>query len=55
MKWKTYQEGDLITVRKFLWLPVTIKGETRWLEKATVTYRYEYVEDGYYFEPYSFN
>ena len=24
---------------KFLWLPITIEGETRWLERATVVYR----------------
>jgi len=44
---------------KFLWLPITIYGETRWLETATVEYRVDY-EDGilggrcYYWKPFNF-
>jgi hypothetical protein len=38
---------------KFLWLPITINGETRWLEKATIEYRVDWerdlVDDKYYF------
>jgi hypothetical protein len=38
---------------KFLWFPVTINGETRWLEKATIEYRVDwerdFVDDKYYF------
>lgn len=26
--------GDIRTRRRFLWLPLTIDGETRWLERA---------------------
>ena len=44
---------------KFLWLPVTIKGETRWLEKATIEYKvsfgYDLMGVKYYFwEPINF-
>jgi hypothetical protein len=31
--------------RKFLWLPINIDGETRWLETATIEYRVDYKED----------
>jgi hypothetical protein len=47
------------TKTKFLWLPITIYGETRWLETATMEYRVTY-EDGllsgrnYYWEPSNF-
>lgn len=34
--------GDRKTVRKFLWLPVTIGLETRWLEYATMEMEYRY-------------
>jgi hypothetical protein len=38
---------------KFLWFPVTINGETRWLEKATIEYRVDcerdLVDNKYYF------
>lgn len=43
---------------KFLWLPVTIDGETRWLETATIDYkvgRLVGVFDVYFsWEPYCF-
>ena len=32
---------------KFLWLPLTIGDETRWMEKATIVYEYRYVDDHY--------
>jgi hypothetical protein len=47
------------TKTKFLWLPITIDGETRWLETATIEYRVTY-EDGllsgrnYYWAPFNF-
>ena len=47
------------TKTKFLWLPLTIYGETRWLETATIEYRVTY-EDGllsgrnYYWAPFNF-
>lgn len=40
MRWGTkqpeYKVGDVRFVRKFLWLPMTIDGETRWLETACI-------------------
>jgi hypothetical protein len=44
---------------KFLWFPVNINGETRWLEKATIEYRVERDEDlfcnrYYYWKPFNF-
>jgi len=44
---------------KFLWLPVNIGGETRWLEKATIDYKvsfgYDLMGVKYYFwEPLNF-
>jgi hypothetical protein len=32
--------------REFLWLPLTIRGETRWLEVASVERRYHRSMDG---------
>jgi len=32
---------------KFLWLPVTIDGETRWLETATIEYKVKQGENIY--------
>lgn len=32
--------GDSKIVRKFLWFPVSIDREIRWLEYATVRYKY---------------
>jgi hypothetical protein len=34
-------DGEERIFRHFLWLPVTIGGETRWLETADINYRYE--------------
>ncbi len=47
------------TKTKFLWWPITIDGETRWLEIATIEYRvyYDYglFNDRYYYwEPLNF-
>jgi hypothetical protein len=33
--------GDVREIRKFLWLPLEIKYEVRWLEFATVRQCYE--------------
>jgi hypothetical protein len=48
-----YWSSKLKIKTRFLWLPVTIKGETRWLEKATIEYRVDWerdlVDDKYYF------
>jgi len=30
--------GDQYITTKFLWLPVTIENERRWLERATIKY-----------------
>jgi hypothetical protein len=39
MKWKkkilTVEKGTIRIVHKFLWKPLTIGDETRWLEKTT--------------------
>ena len=38
---------------KFLWWPITIDGETRWLETATIEYRvgydWDFVRNKYYY------
>lgn len=44
---------------KFLWLPITIDGETRWLETATIEYCVDHKEDlfcnrYYYWKPLNF-
>jgi hypothetical protein len=44
---------------KFLWWPITIDGETRWLETATIEYRVDYDDDlfnskYYYWAPINF-
>ncbi len=43
---------------KFLWLPVTIDGETRWLETATIEYKvkknYTLLGIEYSWEPWEF-
>ena len=47
MRWKnkTYKVGDTKIVNKFLWLPLSINGETRWLERAS--YKATYKLTGY--------
>jgi len=40
MKWKNPSNGDKRTVRKFLWFPLVLDGETRWLEFAWVIQEY---------------
>ena len=54
-----YIKSTRKTKTKFLWLPLTIYGETRWLETATIEYRVV-SEDGllsgknYYWAPFNF-
>lgn len=40
MRWREPQNGDTKIETAFLLLPVTIKDETRWLERATIKYEY---------------
>ena len=54
-----YIKSTRKTKTKFLWLPVDIKGETRWLEIATIEYRVDYDyglfnDKYYYWEPLNF-
>lgn len=57
---EAYLNHNKKTKTKFLWLPLTIDGETRWLEKATieyvVTYNTNLTSDGrnYYWVPWRF-
>jgi hypothetical protein len=54
-----YIKSTRKTKTKFLWIPLTIYGETRWLETATIEYRVN-CEDGllsgknYYWKPFNF-
>jgi hypothetical protein len=54
-----YIKSTRKTKTKFLWLPLTIYGETRWLETATIEYRVT-CEEGlfsdkiYYWKPFNF-
>jgi hypothetical protein len=53
--WKDFRK----TKTKDLWWPVTIGGETRWLETATIEYVIEYDYDlfndkYYYWKPFKF-
>jgi hypothetical protein len=40
MRWKKPNDGDTRIFRTFLFLPRTLNGETRWLEKARIKQRY---------------
>lgn len=47
------------TKTKFLWWPLTIDGETRWLEKATIEYMVKHSKDifcdsYYHWQPWKF-
>lgn len=62
-KEKEMKDGYWNNIRKnktkFLWLPVTIDGETRWLEIAIIEYKIEKdyaIFSGwyYYWKPFSF-
>jgi hypothetical protein len=56
---ENYIKSTRKTKTKFLWIPLTIHGETRWLETATIEYRVN-CEDGllsgknYYWKPFNF-
>jgi hypothetical protein len=44
MKWRKRKEpekGDIKEVKKFLWFPVCVGDDCRWLAKATVRYEFE--------------
>ena len=56
-KQKSLREHYLLDTKiektKFLWLPITIGSETRWLEKTTMIYEVRSLGDflrGYYFQ-----
>ncbi len=34
-------DGERRVFHRFLWLPIALIGETRWLEVADIEYRYE--------------
>ena len=49
MKWKSPENCDRKTVRRFLFSPLSIKGVTRWLEWVDIEYQYkEYSTGGGY-------
>ena len=39
---RAYQTNQYKIVRKFLFLPLYVNGETRWLEYATIEYKVDY-------------
>jgi hypothetical protein len=48
MRWRrkrkeeqTFAHGDYRTTVRFLWWPLTLKGQTRWLERAEIREIYE--------------
>ena len=56
---EAYWKSTRKTKTKFLWLPLTIYGETRWLETATIEYRVVSEEGlisgkNYYWAPFNF-
>ncbi len=40
MRWQHPKHDEERTVKMFLWLPLRIKGETRWLEHTFVKQRF---------------
>ena len=54
MKWNTPRFGDEKIVTKFLWLPVWVNHEYRWLETATIRYDYVCFGNHYYWRPIEF-
>lgn len=40
MRWTKPSDGDIKIKRRFAILPISIDGETRWLEWVTVKYEY---------------
>jgi hypothetical protein len=56
---EAYWKSTRKTKTKFLWWSITIKGETRWLETATIEYSVDYDYDlfagkYYYWKPINF-
>ena len=56
---KCHRHGIKKTKTKFLWWPVKIDGETRWLERATIEYKVEtgihvFYDKHYYWKPWRF-
>ena len=57
---KAYWNSSKKQETKFLWFPLTIDGETRWLETATIEYKVDYDKSlfdnsrDYYWKPWSF-
>jgi hypothetical protein len=54
-----YWKSTHKTKTKFLWWPLTIKGETRWLETATIEYKVDwkydlFLDKYYYWSPIKF-
>lgn len=51
-----YPQNNAVRERTFFaWLPITIKDETRWLERVTVVERYNYYRHGdHYWYPEEF-
>jgi len=54
-----YYDSTRMVKTKFLWWPLTIRGETRWLETATIEYHvekdeYMFFGDDYYWSPWQF-
>lgn len=41
MRFFTPKHGEQRTIKKFLWFPVTINKETRWLETAIIRQEYK--------------
>lgn len=48
MRWKNKQNGDIRIKEKFILFPITLDGETRWLEWVKL-------EEKYSFCPYTMN
>ena len=56
---EAYYTNEHKDVYKFLWFPMTIGGETRWLEYANIRYKVKqekgFISDYYYYwEPWDF-
>lgn len=50
MRWTQPRSvGDRKRICKFLWWPMTIGFETRWLERVVIEYRYQ-VKHGYVYD-----
>jgi hypothetical protein len=51
MRRKRPERGQKRIVRKFLWLPLEIDGEMRWLERATIEEQVQYFPTGWDWMP----